>query len=236
MPHRLTGLLCGGLLLVSATGASAADAIKVHFRAEGAKKTLVERRAVTLADAPIVKDGDPAHACPGQTALGALEAGTHSDWTGAWSEGLGYYVTSIKGEKPKGSAYFELWVNHRLSQVGLCDAALQRGDDVLMFVQDCVYDPALQGCKDPVTPLGIRAPRHVRRGHVARLTVVSYTPAGKARRARGATVYANGHRLGRTNRRGRIAFKGLKRGRVEIRAARRGNARSEVDVLRVRPA
>lgn len=236
MPHRLTGLLCGGLLLLSASGAFAADAVKVRFRAEGAKRTLVPQRTVTLADAPIVKDGDPSHACDGQTALGALEAGTNSDWQGSWSEGLGYYVTAIKGERPKGAAYFELWVDHRLSQVGLCDARLRRGDDVVMFVQDCTYDPKLQGCKDPVTPLGLRTPRRVRRGHVARVTVVDYSPTGKARRARGATVYANGKRLGRTNRRGRVAIRGFRPGRVELYAARRGNARSEVDVLRVRRA
>src|SRR4051794_37699301 len=57
MPIRITGLLCGGVMLLSAASASAAASpIKVHVRVEGAKKTLVSERTVTLADAPIVKD------------------------------------------------------------------------------------------------------------------------------------------------------------------------------------
>src|SRR3954469_20210400 len=115
MQLRLAGLLSGGVLFLSAPAFAAGPPVNVHFRAEGARSTLVSQRTVTLADAPIVKDGDPAHSCPGQTALGALQAGTQGDWKGAWSEGLGYFVDEIKGERHSGSSSFSLWVDHKLS-------------------------------------------------------------------------------------------------------------------------
>jgi hypothetical protein len=91
---------------MSTAGASAAGPIDVHIRVEGAKKELVPLHSVTLADAPIVKDGNPDHSCPGETALGALQAGTQGNWTGTWFEGLGYSADTIMGERPAGSDYF----------------------------------------------------------------------------------------------------------------------------------
>src|SRR3954453_7136877 len=76
MQLRLAGLLSGGVVFLSAPALAADAPINVHFRAEGSRSTLVAQRTVTLADAPIVKDGDPSHSCPGESALGALQAGT----------------------------------------------------------------------------------------------------------------------------------------------------------------
>lgn len=235
MPMRITGLLCGGILLVSAAGASAAAGpIDVHVRIEGAKKTLVSGRTVTLADAPIIKDGNPDHSCPGQTALGALQQGTKGDWEGKWYEGLGYSVSSIMGEAPSGSDYFELWVDHKDATAGLCDEALKAGDDVLLFVEHCTYDPQLQGCKNPMTPLAVRAPKLLKRGHKGHITVVDYDANGKATPEPGASVYANGKRLGKTDKQGQIVVGGAKLGTVKVWATKARKARSEVETIRVK--
>jgi hypothetical protein len=224
MPIRLAGLLWGGVLLLAVPAAAAP--LKVGFRAEGARRTLVSQRTVTLADAPIDKDGDPAHTCPGQSALGALQAGTGGDWDGSWSNGLGYFVTTIRGERPTGTSYFALWVDHRLSQTGLCQTTLRAGDQVLMLVDDA---------DRPVTPLGIRVPASVRRGRLLTLRVVDYATSGRARPAAGATVYANGKRLGRrTDRSGALRVRATKAGRVSFYATKPGTARSEVVATHIR--
>src|SRR5437763_5006823 len=65
MPIHRIRALCAGILLVCAASASAASPINVHIRVEGAHKTLITQRTVTLADAPIPpKDGNPDHTCP----------------------------------------------------------------------------------------------------------------------------------------------------------------------------
>jgi hypothetical protein len=235
MPIRRAGLLCGGVLLLSTPGAAVAAPLKVAIRIEGAHSTLVPRRTVTLADAPIVKDGDPSHACPGQSALGAIQAGTKGDWSGTWSEGLGYFVAEIRGEKPTGSAFFSLWVDHKLSSTGACQTNLRAGDDVLLFVDRCVFDTATNACKDkPVTPLGVRVPRRVHRGHTFQITVVRYTSSGKALPQAGAKVYANRRRLrSQTDRHGHLRVRATHVGKVGFYARHAGNAKSEVDTTRI---
>src|SRR3954464_10207090 len=240
MQLRLAGVLIGAALFLSAPASALAAAapINVHFRAEGSRSTLVSQRTVTLADAAIVKDGDPAHSCPGQSALGALQAGAGGDWQGSWSEGLGYFVNEIKGERHSGSSFFSLWVNHKLSSAGLCGANLKPGGDVLLFVDRCVFDQAKNACKNKsITPLGIRAPRTARRGTILTVTVVRYTNAGRTKPVAGAAVYANGKRLkSGTNARGRLRLRATKVGRVSFYATRPGNTKSEVDTTRIRRA
>jgi predicted RNA-binding protein with TRAM domain len=232
MSIRFTGLLCGTALLMSAPAAFAADPFNVSIRVEGKAKTLVKERTVTLADAPVIKDGNPDHACNGQAAIGALNAGTGGDWSGTWYEGLGYTADVIKSTNPA-PAYFELWVNHKLSSTGLCDSALKAGDDVLMFVQDCEYVPALEGCKAPVTPLGVRVAKTIKRGTVRTVKIVDYAADGKATAERGATVFVNGKKLGKTNKAGQIKVKGTKTGTATIYATKAGHARSETDAVRI---
>ena len=228
MQLRLSGLLIGGVLFLSAPAQAADAPIKVRFRAEGSRSTLVGQRSVTLADAPIVKDGDPAHSCPGQTALGALQAGTEGDWNGSWSDGLGYFANQIKGERHGGSSFFSLWVNHKLSTTGLCGAKLKAGADVLLFVDST---------KKSVTPLGVRAPRTARRGTLLTVSVFRYTKSGRTKPVAGAAVYANGKRLkSGTNRSGRLRLRATKVGRVSFFATHPGNAKSEVDTTRIRRA
>ena len=235
MPIRLIGLLCGGLLLVSASTAAAADPFKVSVRVEGKSRTLVTQRTVTLADAPITNknDPEPTHSCNGQTALGALHAGTRGDWAGKFYEGSGFFVDTIKGEQASGNDFFELWVDHRASSLGFCGANLRAGDDVLVIRQSCVYDPKTDQCPPQVTPLGVRVAKRIHRGHVATVRIVDYTPAGKTSPERGATVYVNGRVLGRTNKAGEVKVKGTKTGIARIYAKKKGHARSETVKVRI---
>ena len=234
MPTRLIALLAGSLLLGTAVPALAADAFDVKIRVEGKKKTLVKERKVTLADAPVIKDGNPDHSCSGQSALGALQQGTGGAWAGTYSEGLGYFVSTIKGEKATGNDFFELWINHRLSSQGFCDAKLSAGKSVLVLRQTCVYNPDTQQCPDEVTPLGLHVPTLIKRGKVRTLTVVDYDAKGKATPEPGATVYFNGKPQFKTNKRGQVRFKAKTTGIAEVSAAKKGHVRSEVVSVRVR--
>lgn len=232
MPIRFTGLLCGGALLLSGGLAQAAP-FKVSVRAEAKFKTLITERTVTLSEGPVIKDGDPNHACDGQAAIGALQQGSGGDWAGSWSEGLGYFVTAIAGSAPKGAAYFELWINYRQSMQGICDAKLRAGDDVLFFVQDCEYDPDIQACADPITPLGVRVPRRIEKGAVRSIRIVDHAPNGKATAEPGAKVFVNGRKIGRTDKDGRIDVRATKLGKATVYATKAGKARSETDSFRV---
>ncbi|MDX6665493.1 MAG: hypothetical protein QOG68_1699 [Solirubrobacteraceae bacterium] len=220
-------------MLVSAAGASAAGSIDVKVRIEGAKKTLVQERRVTLADAPIIKDGNPDHGCNGQTALGALQAGTQGDWDGSWSEGLGYFVSAIAGEKPTGSDFFQLWVDHKASSTGFCDTTLKAGQSVLVFRQSCTYNPDTQACPDTVTPLGLRLPKQLKKGKTGTLTVVEYSEKGKTKPVRGATVKVNDKTLKQTNKDGQLKIKGTKVGKAQFFAVKKGHARSETATLTI---
>ena len=234
MPIHRIRALCAGFLFVCAASASAASPINVHVRIEGAHKTLVSQQTVTLADAPVPpKDGNPDHTCPGQTALGAVQQGTQGHWNGSYSEGLGYFVTTIKGEKPSGNASFQLWVNHKEATAGFCDDVLKAGDDVLILVQSCTYNPTTQACPDTVSPLGVHAPTSLKRGQHGTVTVVAYKPNGHSVPVAHATVYANGHKLGQTDKHGKITVAGTKTGRVEIYATAPGHVKSETDTVHV---
>lgn len=233
MPIRFISLLCGGLLLLSAAPVLAAAKFDVDVRVEGKARTLVKERTVTLVDAPIIKDGNPDHSCSGQAAIGALQAGTEGRWKGKWFEGLGYSADAIMGNKPKAPGYFELWINHKYSTSGLCAANLKAGDSVLLFVQDCTYDPKLQACAKPVTPLGLHVAKRLKRGKVRTVRVVDYDAKGKTSPEPGATVFVNGRKLGKTNKQGEVTVKGTKLGTATLYATDKGHARSETESVRI---
>jgi len=238
MPIRLAGLLCGGLLLLSGATAVAAGPITTHVRVEGSAKTLVADHAVTLADAPLVKDGNPAHACSGQSAAGALEQGTGGDWSGTYFDSFkDYLVDTIKGEKHPGSPdSWTLWVNHKASQSGICSTALKAGDRVLFFVDRCVYDSATQGCRNkPVLPLGISVPKRVRLHRSFMVRVVQYATTGRATPVAGASVFANGRRLAsrRTNAKGLLRVTATNAGRVTFQARKANRVRTETVATRI---
>jgi hypothetical protein len=217
--HRLTGFLCGAALVTAAAPAAAATTVAV--RVEGTAGRLVARQSVTLRDARVAKDADPSHACPGRTAAGALEAATEGDWQATWAGPYGFVADAIREE----TATFALWIDHRRATGALCLTPLHAGDDVLLIAQP--DGPT-------ITPLGIRVPPTAHRRHTFTITVVDYTTTGRARAARGATVFANGARVGTTTTKGTVRVRGTRVGAVAFYASKRGTARSELRTTRIR--
>jgi hypothetical protein len=84
----------------------------------------------------ITKGGTPKGKCPGDTAAGALDAATHGKWTGKYFSSVGgIFVTSILGVKPAGSSSFwELVVNGKPSNKGICSVKLHAGEKLLFKI------------------------------------------------------------------------------------------------------
>jgi hypothetical protein len=163
----------------------------VTVRVEGTTTTLVPRTAVHTNATAVNKDGIADHDCTGTSAAGALEQATRGDWNGTWFDPFGYSVERIRSEShvfPEPD-FFALWVNNRGSSVGICQAELQQGDDVLLFVDRCVVDPVTFACVNPpVLPLGLSAPRTVTRGTPFSVRVVEYASDGTPSPTPGAAV------------------------------------------------
>jgi Bacterial Ig-like domain len=187
----VAGLLSLGLVAASAHAAGPAD---VTVRVEGAARTLAGGPVRTTTK-PVVKDGNASHACTGTSAAGALETATGGDWTATWFDGLGYSVDSVKGESHTFATdeYWTLWINDAASSVGLCDAELQQGDDVLIF-------PQCGSCRTGRGPLDLSIPSAVRAGRPFTVGVVEHTVTTDAsfnttygkRPSAGATVTVGG--------------------------------------------
>src|ERR1700682_5980936 len=71
-------------LLAQATPARAAGPAAVTVRVEGLTETKLASTQVTTTTTPVVKDGNPAHSCPGTSAAGALQLATAGNWSGTW--------------------------------------------------------------------------------------------------------------------------------------------------------
>src|SRR5689334_14716283 len=85
-------LACLLACLVAGTApALAATPAAVTVRVEGLAETKLPATAVTTTAVPVVKDSNPAHACSGTSALGALELATAGGWEGPWNAGFGQY-------------------------------------------------------------------------------------------------------------------------------------------------
>ena len=151
-PGVLAGIVAAIALAAPAVGAPA----NVTVRVEGTSATLVPETAVTTTTTPVLRDG---HDCSGTSALGALDAVTGSAWAGTWFAGLGWSVETIKGERHAfpDSGYWALWLNEAYSELGLCGAELQEGDDVLVVpandgpILDLRAVPATVAPGQPVT-------------------------------------------------------------------------------------
>jgi len=225
MRPRPFSLLLGALVL-TASAAPASAAVRVTVRVEGADHTLVPKTRVTLPETPVVKDGDPAHACVPATAAGALEAAAKGDWQGTWTSPLGYVADAIGGEAPApAGASFALWVGSRKVKTTLCATPVESGDSVLLFV-----NPAGR----TVTPLEIRVPDSARRRRAFTVTVYDHSTTGRATREAKASVYANGAKVGVTDKKGRLKVRGTKVGKVSFYAAKDTKARSSLAVTRIR--
>jgi hypothetical protein len=128
-----SGVLAGIVATIAFAAPAVAAPANVTVRVEGTAATLVPETPVKTADTAVVRDG---HSCSGTSALGALHAATGGDWSGTWFDGLGWSVEVIKGEQHVFPSYYGLWINAAYSELGLCDAELQTGDDVLVVPAD----------------------------------------------------------------------------------------------------
>jgi hypothetical protein len=215
-----------------APGALASGPAAVTVRVEGLVETKLPPTAVTTTTAPVVKDGNPAHACPGTSAAGALELATQGNWSGPWSTGFGQYeIFSIEGEahvfEPGAPAnyFWSFWLDEKESEVGACGAELQPGDRVLFFPScfgvACPPNPAL--------PLGIEAPVSASVGEPVTVTVKKYTAGGEGAPVAGATV-AGGTAPVLTDAGGHAAVTFSSPGVITLRASAPEAVRTEASV------
>lgn len=160
----------------------------VTVRVEGATGTLLAPTQVTTTTTPVVKDGNPEHACTGTSAAGALELATAGNWSGTWFAGFGYSVETIVGESHSFSspAYWAIWLDNKPASA-FCEAELSSGDSLLLF-------PECSGeCPAGPSPLGIEAPAVAEVGQPVNVTVTSYAnPSGAPSASKGATVAYEG--------------------------------------------
>lgn len=234
MPHRLKNLLLGvslAVLMIVAPAASAAGPANVTLRAEGKDRTLVPRTALRTDLRNVNKSGKAGEDCTGTSAAGALEIGTAGEWKGDYfGSGSGYFVTSIKGEAPQGSEFFSFWLNNRESQVGICQAELQEGDEVLFFVARCDFNSTTFACDNPpVLPLGLTAPRRAAPGSAFNVKVVEYATDGTPTAVAGATV-ESGTATATTGSDGVAALTLTDRGENSVRARKDNRARTAENV------
>lgn len=191
--QRLIAVVIGGLALLGASPAQAAPA-DVSVRVEGLADTLLARTAVRTTTQVVNKDGVAGHDCSGTSVAGALELATGGAWGGTWFDAFSSYaVEQILGEAHVFPApeFFSLWINYRSAAEGVCGASseLQDGDEVLLFVDRCDFDPTTFLCaNEPVVPLRLTAPRVVAPGVAFDVRVVEHGADGTPRPAAGATV------------------------------------------------
>jgi hypothetical protein len=183
------------LLAACAAPPAAAEAAPatVTVRVEGLTETKLAPTTVTTTTAPVVKDGNPADACAGTSALGALELATGGNWNGTWfGPGLGYSVETILGEShlfeegSNANYFWSFWLDEHEASVGACEASPQNGDRVL-FLPECFGNACPAGSTAP-SPLGIEAPAVADIGGAIAVTVKRYNATGEAAPVAGATI------------------------------------------------
>jgi hypothetical protein len=182
-----TGALAA--LVAAALLAAPAHAANVTVRVEGTTQTLVPRTPTTTTTTPAGKDGKN---CSGTSALGALDVATAGDWAGTYFDSFSsWFVETIKGETHASTdgGYWALWINNVHSDLGLCGAETQEGDDVVVVPDNA--GPLLELAGLPAT---------VARGQAVSVEVTEYgfttnddfSTTTTARPADGATVSYGG--------------------------------------------
>jgi hypothetical protein len=227
MKTRLLSLLLGACLCSLAIASTGAFAKTVSVRVEGQTHTLVKRSLVTLGTGSFTKDGNPDHTCAATSAAGALQEATDGSWSGTWSDGLGYFVSTIRGETHSGSPdFYSFWLNDKLATSGICQTTLKDGDELLFFVDRCVFDAATGACSnDPVLPLDLRLAARQSKDGTTQVTVVAYTATGKTKSVAKASILRDGVWLGKTDSHGHFRVH-LRKRTVSFTAIKRGYARS----------
>jgi Domain of unknown function (DUF4430) len=125
--------LASALLAPGALGAGSGPTVTLSIKT--LTKTLLRPTAEHGEKGWITKGGTPRGKCSGKTAAGALDVATHGRWTGKYYSSVGgIFVTSIMGVKPKGSDFWELVVNGKVSSKGECGVKLTRGERLLFKI------------------------------------------------------------------------------------------------------
>jgi Domain of unknown function (DUF4430) len=136
--HRKTLIALLGAMTIAVMAAGSALAAgagpAVHVQIKTMTKTL--RQTVAHGERGwITKGGTPRGKCSGNSAAGALDAATHGRWSGKYYASVGgIFITSILGVKPKGSEYWNLYVNGKSSSEGACAVKLHPGEKLLFKV------------------------------------------------------------------------------------------------------
>ena len=121
---------------------------KASFRVEGASKTLLPAKSVTVpTGGSITKGGTPKGTCPANSAAGAFNVATGGNWSGTYSSGLGILVTKILGESAVFSKGSLLGVLRRQPRGQRRDLRPEgQGRDQLLFA----YVPAKGAAEFPI--------------------------------------------------------------------------------------
>jgi len=235
--HRLRtlGLATVASLAFIAVPAQAVGPADVTVRVEGDADTLVARAAVRTTTTPVVKDGNPAHACTGTSAAGALEQSTAGAWSGPWSDSFGgaYTVAAIRGESHAfGSGrYWSIFVNDVPASFGVCGLELQDGDALL-------FAPVPESGTPPNPLVLAGVPARATPGQALTVTVtrvvttfdpVTYVPSTVREPVAGATVA--GAASATTGADGRAQVTIDQRGAGTLRATKAGEIRSSSEAL-----
>jgi len=218
-------LLCS-LLVASAALAGTPASVTVRVLGQApAYEALTPPTVITTTTAPVTKDGDSGGLCSGTSAAGALELGTAGNWEGVWSTKYNdYEVVSIDGhsypfeEGAPANYYWSFWQNDAFAEVGVCEAELGNGDQVL-FVPSCYGEHCPPA---PTQLLGVEAPTTVEVGKPVTVAVRAYpTTAGSPVPAAGVTVTGGGAG-GQTDAEGRLALTFPQAGSFTLRASGTG--------------
>ncbi len=184
------------LWLLSATssafaGTPAAVTVRVLGPAP-AYEALTSPVEVTTTTAQVTKNGG---ACSGTSAGGALELATRGNWEGIWSAKYSdYEVTSIDGrsfpfeEGSPANFYWSFWRNNSYEEVGVCEAELEAGDQIL-FVPSC-YGPSCP--PEPSGVLAVQVPPTAEVGKPVSVTVDRYNAKGEPSSLAGSTISGGG--------------------------------------------
>jgi hypothetical protein len=225
--------LTAGVLVLGALAAPAAQAAgpAVSVRVEGASKTLLAARSVTLSGASV--PGNPE--CGPASAGAAIEQATKGRWD------RGSFVTTLLGETHDYSEndFWAEWIDRGKGYKyggGVCADQLGAGDQLLMLVDQPPYG---EGSEAEV-PLNLKGlPKHVIAGEPVTLRVMgtivhSFDPgSGTTVPIAGATV-SGGGRKAVSNRRGRVTLRFAESGTVKLKAAKAGDIPSAAKTLAVR--
>jgi hypothetical protein len=228
--RRLVLWLCAACLLISAFASTAPAAEPpVTVRVEGLTETKLLPTQVALNGAPVSKDGNPEHSCPGTSAVAALELATGGSWGGPWNGKFHQYeIFTIEGEthlfepEAKANYFWSFWLNEKESLIGACEALVNPGDRVL-FIPSCFGE----ACPEPApVPLGIEAPSTANVGESIPVTVRSFSAGGVATEVSGASI-SGAAALATTDPHGHAALTFSQPGMATLRVSAPGTIRTE---------